>query len=75
VQAQVLNLINDLKSQFGFTAIFISHDLAVIRYIADRILVMNQGEIVETGSAEDIYRRPQHPYTRKLVESIPIAVV
>jgi peptide/nickel transport system ATP-binding protein len=71
VQAQVLNLINDLKAEFGFTAIFISHDLSVIRYISDRILVMNQGEIVETGSSEDIYLRPQHPYTRKLVESVP----
>jgi len=71
VQAQVLNLINDLKSELGFTVIFISHDLSVVHYISDRILVMNQGRIEEMGSAEDVFHRPQKEYTRKLINSIP----
>ena len=72
VQAQVLNLINRLKAELGFTAIFISHDLGVVRYIADRILVMEKGQIVESGGAEALFNAPQHPYTRKLLDSIPI---
>jgi peptide/nickel transport system ATP-binding protein len=71
VQAQILNLINDLKKEFGFTAIFISHDLSVVHYISDRILVMKQGRIEESGKAEDIYSRPEKDYTRKLIASIP----
>lgn len=71
VQAQVLNLLNDLKKEFGFTYIFISHDLSVVRYLSDRILVMNKGKIEETGNAEDIYLRPQSSYTQRLVASIP----
>ncbi len=71
VQAQVLNLLNDLKKEFGFTVIFISHDLSVVRYISDRILVMNQGKIVESGKADDIYYSPQSEYTKKLISSIP----
>jgi peptide/nickel transport system ATP-binding protein len=71
VQAQVLNLLNDLKKEFGFTAIFISHDLSVVRYISDRIMVMNKGKIEETGSPDDIYLRPQTAYTRRLIEAIP----
>jgi len=71
VQAQVLNLLNDLKKEFGFTSIFISHDLSVVRYISDRILVMNKGKIVETGTAEEIYYHPKMPYTQKLIASIP----
>ena len=71
VQAQVLNLLNDLKREFGFTVIFISHDLSVIRYISDRIMVMNNGEIVETGKAEDIYQHPSSDYTRQLIASVP----
>jgi peptide/nickel transport system ATP-binding protein len=71
VQAQVLNLINDLKNQFGFTAIFISHDLSVVRYISNRILVMNRGRIVEQGDAEAIYNNPQHVCTQNLVAAIP----
>src|SRR5207342_1333276 len=59
VQAQVLNLLNDLKKDFGFTTIFISHDLAVVRYISDRIIVMNKGKIEESGKADDIYFNPQ----------------
>ena len=71
VQAQVLNLLNDLKAAFGFTVVFISHDLAVIRYISDRIVVMNKGKIEEAGAAEDIYRHPGSEYTRKLIAAIP----
>ena len=71
VQAQVLNLINDLKKEFGFTVIFISHDLSVVRYISDRIMVMNKGKIEETGLADEIYFNPQSAYTQKLIESIP----
>ena len=71
VQAQVLNLLNDLKAAFGFTVVFISHDLSVIRYISDRILVMNKGRIEEAGDAETIYKYPQSEYTRKLIAAIP----
>ena len=71
VQAQVLNLINDLKSEFGFTAIFISHDLGVVRYISDRIMVMQAGQMEEIGPAEQVFTNPSSPYTRRLVEAIP----
>ena len=71
VQAQVLNLLNDLKKEFGFTVIFISHDLSVVRYISDRILVMNKGKIEESGMADDIYYHPRTAYTQKLIASIP----
>ena len=71
VQAQVLNLLNDLKKEFNFTALFISHDLSVIRYISDRIMVMNKGVIEETGNAEDVYKNPQKEYTKQLIASVP----
>jgi peptide/nickel transport system ATP-binding protein len=71
VQATVLNLLLDLQEEFGLTYVFISHDLAVVKYMADEILVMNQGEIVERGNADDIYTRPQHEYTKRLLGSIP----
>jgi len=71
VQATVLNLLLDLQDEFGISYIFISHDLAVVKYMADDILVMNQGEIVERGTSEAIYESPQHDYTRKLLGSIP----
>ena len=71
VQAQVLNLLNNLKKEFGFTSIFISHDLSVVRYISDRILVMHKGKIVEEGDAEQIYNHPQNEYTQKLINAIP----
>jgi peptide/nickel transport system ATP-binding protein len=71
VQAQVLNLLNDLKKEFGFTVVFISHDLSVVRYISDRILVMNKGRIEEIGQAEAIYNHPRMEYTRRLIDSIP----
>jgi peptide/nickel transport system ATP-binding protein len=71
VQAQVLNLLNDLKKEFGLTIIFISHDLSVVRYMSDRIMVMNKGKIEESGNADDIYFNPQEEYTKKLIASIP----
>jgi len=71
VQAQVLNLLNDLKKEFDFTALFISHDLSVVRYISDRIMVMNKGIIEETGLAEEVYNHPQKEYTKQLIASIP----
>lgn len=71
VQAQVLNLLNKLKNQFGFTYIFISHDLAVVKYMADQLLVMNKGKIEEIGDADDIYNTPKKDYTRKLINAIP----
>jgi peptide/nickel transport system ATP-binding protein len=71
VQAQVLNLLNDLKKEFGFTIIFISHDLSVVRYISDRILVMNKGKIEESGDADEVYFNPRSAYTQKLIASIP----
>ena len=71
VQAQVLNLLNDLKKEFGFTVVFISHDLSVIRYISDRILVMSQGKVEEIGEAETVYSHPQSAYTKKLIAAIP----
>jgi len=75
VQAQVLNLLNDLKKEFGFTIIFISHDLSVVRYISDRIMVMNKGKIEESGPADIIYFNPQSAYTKKLIASIPKGIV
>lgn len=75
VQAQVLNLLNDLKKEFGFTVIFISHDLSVVRYISDRIMVMNKGKIEERGKADDIYFNPQSVYTQKLIASIPKGII
>ena len=71
VQAQVLNLLNDLKREFGFTIIFISHDLSVVRYISHRIMVMNKGKIEELGDAEQVYHHPHQPYTQQLLASIP----
>lgn len=71
VQAQVLNLLNDLKKDFGFTYIFISHDLSVVKYMSDRMIVMQKGNIVEKGEADSIYANPQTKYTQNLINSIP----
>ena len=71
VQAQVLNLLNELKESFGFTYIFISHDLAVVKYMSDQLLVMNQGKIEELDDADIIYNHPRKAYTKKLINAIP----
>ncbi|TYZ11449.1 ABC transporter ATP-binding protein [Hymenobacter lutimineralis] len=71
VQAQVLNLLNDLKREFGITYLFITHDLSVARFMSDRLLVMRQGQIVESGPAAEVYANPQHEYTRQLLNAIP----
>lgn len=71
VQAQVLNLLLDLQERYGLSYIFISHDLSVVKFMSDRLLVMHQGKVVESGYSEDIYEAPQHPYTQKLIEAIP----
>lgn len=71
VQAQVLNLLQDLQDEYQTSYIFISHDLAVVHYMADEVLVMNQGEVVEQGSSDAIYSNPQHPYTQSLLGAIP----
>ncbi len=72
VQAQVLNLLKELQSEFNLTYIFISHDLSVVKFMSDRIMVMNRGEIEEIGPAERIYLEPQKPYTRQLISAIPV---
>jgi len=71
VQAQVLNLLNELKHKFGFTYIFISHDLAVVKYMSDQLLVMNKGKVEEYGEADSIYDNPKKEYTKTLIEAIP----
>jgi len=71
VQAQVLNLLNDLKRELGITYLFITHDLSVARFMSDRLLVMSQGKIVESGPAAEVYANPQHPYTQQLLAAIP----
>mgnify|MGYP006175414955 FL=1 len=71
VQAQVLNLLNELKENFGFTYIFISHDLAVVKYMSDQVMVMNQGKIEEIADADDLYAHPKSAYTQKLIDAIP----
>lgn len=71
VQAQVLNLLIRLREEFGFSCIFISHDLSVVRFISDRMMVMQKGKIVETGEADAVYNHPGHPYTQQLIAAIP----
>jgi|TARA_B110000238_G_scaffold8016_1_gene8089 peptide/nickel transport system ATP-binding protein len=75
VQAQVLNLLNELKDDFGFTYIFISHDLAVVKFMADQLLVMKDGKIEEIGDADEIYANPTKVYTQKLIEAIPKGIL
>ena len=72
VQAQVLNLLNELKEEKGLTYIFISHDLSVVRFMSDRMMVMNKGRIEEMGEANEVYNNPKSEYTRKLIEAIPL---
>ena len=71
VQAQVLNLLIELRQKFQFTYIFVSHDLSVVKFMSDRMVVMNQGKIEEMGAADDIYYNPQREYTQKLIAAIP----
>ena len=71
VQAQVLNLLQDLQDEFGLSYIFISHDLSVVKYIADQVMVMHQGKVVELADSDELYRNPVHPYTRTLLSAIP----
>ncbi len=67
----LFRMIQDLKKDFGFTIIFISHDLGVVHYLSDRVIIMNKGRIEESGTSDDIWLRPQKEYTKKLVSSIP----
>jgi peptide/nickel transport system ATP-binding protein len=71
IQAQVLDLLSDLRDELKVSYLFISHDLGVVHHISDRVLVMNEGQVVEHGDAEDVLRRPEHDYTRKLVSAVP----
>lgn len=71
VQAQVLNLLNDLKQSFGLTYLFISHDLSVVKYMSDRVIVMKEGKMVEIQEADALYEHPESEYTRKLIAAIP----
>lgn len=75
VQAQVLNLINKIKDEFNFTTIFISHDLSVVKFISDRVFVMQRGKIVESGYSEELYKNPKAEYTQKLIQAIPKATM
>jgi len=72
IQAQIINLLDDLQDEFGLTYLFVAHDIGVVRHISDRIAVMNQGKIVEEGSADQVCERPTDPYTRKLLAAVPV---
>lgn len=72
VRAQVLNLMHELQNELGLAYLFISHDLALVEVIADRVAVMRQGEIIETGTAAELYRSPRHDYTRDLLAAVPV---
>ncbi|HBI2489343.1 ABC transporter ATP-binding protein [Acinetobacter baumannii] len=71
VQVQVLNLLQDLQDEFGLSYIFISHDLSVVKYISDQVMVMNHGEVVEIANSDELYAHPQHDYTKRLLQAIP----
>jgi peptide/nickel transport system ATP-binding protein len=71
VQAQILNLLKSMKARYGLTMLFISHDLAVVRYISDRVVVMYLGKVCEVATTEDLYARPAHHYTSMLLDTIP----
>lgn len=75
VQAQVLNLLADLQDEFGLTYVFVSHDLSVVRYIADEVMVISKGEAVEQGTREEVFANPTHPYTRQLFAATPVTDV
>jgi len=71
VQAQVLNLLNDLKEQYGYTYLFITHDLSVVKFLSDRIMVMEKGRLVEMGPSDELFAHPQQPYTQRLIAALP----
>jgi peptide/nickel transport system ATP-binding protein len=71
VQAQVLNLLNDLKQDLGLSYLFISHDLAIVKYMSDRIMVMQEGRLIELQEADELYKNPKNDYTKKLIDAIP----
>ncbi|MDR1279415.1 MAG: ATP-binding cassette domain-containing protein [Opitutaceae bacterium] len=71
VQAQIVNLLQDLQDELGLTYLFIAHDLAVVEHISDHVLVMNRGKLVESATADEIYKNPQDPYTRRLLDAVP----
>ena len=72
IQAQIVNLLDDLQDEFGLAYLFVAHDIGVVRHVADRIAVMNEGRIVEQGSADQVCERPQDEYTKKLLAAVPI---
>jgi oligopeptide transport system ATP-binding protein len=72
IQAQIINLLDDLQDELGLTYLFVAHDIGVVRHISDRIAVMNEGEIVEQGTADQVCEHPHDPYTKKLLEAVPI---
>jgi ABC-type oligopeptide transport system ATPase subunit len=71
VRAQVLNVVMDLVEQLSLTLVFVSHDLSVVRRVCDRVAVMHQGQVVETGNTNEVYENPRHPYTQRLVAAVP----
>jgi ABC-type glutathione transport system ATPase component len=75
IRAQILNLINEIRAALGVTCVFISHDLAVVKYMSTRVIVMSAGQIVESGDSATLFRTPKHPYTRALMDAVPVAPV
>ena len=72
VRAEVVNLLLDLRGRLGLSYVFISHDMAIIRHVSSRVAVMNAGLFIETGGADDVFSRPQHEYTRALLDAVPV---